>query len=143
MDPYRDVAAALGTKVGRSGRALAFDLISQIETGLPVSSLDRLSGAIAPRDPSFKFRIVPRATYMRRKKSRRLSAAESAEVARLARIWSFAKEVWGSEEEARAFMFRSHLLLEDRRPIDVAIGSEMGARLVEDVLGRLAYGSAA
>jgi len=143
MDPYRGVAAALGTKAGTSGRALAFDLISQIETGLPVASLDRLSNAIAPDDSSFKFRIVPRATYMRRKKNRQLSAAESADVARLARIWTFAKEVWGGDEEARAFMFRSHPLLEDLHPIDVAIGSEIGARLVEDVLGGLAYGSAA
>lgn len=143
MDPYRDVAVELGTKSGRSGGASAFDLISELEAGLPVSSLDRLSGAIAPDDNSFKFRIVPRATYARRKKSRRLSAAESADVARLARIWAFAKEVWGSQEEARGFMFRSHPLLEDRRPIDIALGSELGARLVENVLGGLLYGSAA
>ena len=142
MDPYRDVAAALGTKVGRSGRSLPFDLIAQIETGLPVSSLDRLSEAIAPDDVSFKFRIVPRATYARRKKKRRLSAAESADVARLARVWSFAKEVWRSDGEARDFLFRRNLLLEDRRPIDVAISSDIGARLVEDLLGKLAYGSA-
>jgi uncharacterized protein (DUF2384 family) len=34
-------------------------------------------------------------------------------------------------------------MLEDRRPVDVAITNEIGARLVEDVLGGLAYGTAA
>lgn len=141
MTSYSDVATALGVKVGRE--ASAFDLISQIERGLSVTALDRLSTTLAPNDRTFKYRIVPRATYVRRKKHRRLSFDESARVARVARIWAFAKEVWGSEEEARAFLFRSHPLLEDHRPIEVLIKSEIGARLVEDVLGRLAYGSAA
>ena len=141
MASYNEMASALGVKM--APEASAFELIRQIERGLSVSALDRLSGALAPRDRSFKYRIVPRPTYVRRKKDRRLSFEESARLARLARIWAFAKDVWGSEEEARAFMVRRHPLLEDQRPIDVVIKSEIGARLVEEVLGGLAYGSAA
>ena len=143
MDAYRDVASELGVEEPSSGHSLAFELISQIEKGLAVSTLDRLAKTIAPDDATFKYRIVPKATYVRRKRSRRLSAGESADVARLARVWSFAKEVWGGEEEARAFLFRKHPMLEDRRPVDVAVTNEIGARLVEDVLGGLAYGTAA
>ncbi len=141
MASYCDVATTLGVEV--APEASAFDLIRRIERGLSVAALDRISGALAPNDRSFKYRIVPRPTYARRKKDRRLSFEESARLARLARIWAFAKEVWGGEEEGRAFMFRRHLLLEDERPIDVVIKSEIGARLVEEVLGGLAYGSAA
>jgi putative toxin-antitoxin system antitoxin component (TIGR02293 family) len=117
--------------------------MDQIERGLPVAALDRLSDAIAPNDRAFRYRIVPRATYVRRKQRRRLSTEESARDVRLARVWSFALNVWKDEEEARAFMFREHPLLADRRPVDVALSSELGARLVEEALGRLAYGSAA
>ena len=140
MASYSDMATTLGVTV--APEASAFELIRQIERGLSVSALDRLSGALAPDDRSFKYRIVPKPTYVRRKKGRRLSFEEGARLARLARIWAFAKEVWGSEEEARAFMFRRHPLLEDQRPIDVAIKSDIGARLVEEALGGLAYGSA-
>lgn len=141
MASFSKMAMALGVEA--TPEASAFELISQLERGLPVTALDRLSAALAPNDRAFKYRIVPRPTYMRRKKHCRLSFGESARLARLARIWSFAKEVWGGEEEARAFMFRKHPLLEDQRPIDVVIKSEIGARLVEEGLGGLAYGSAA
>ena len=141
MTSYGEVATTLGVEV--TPELSVFDLISKLERGLSVAALDRLASALAPEDRAFKYRIVPRPTYVRRKKDRRLSFEESARLARLARIWAFAKEVWGSEEEARAFMFRRHPLLEDQRPIDVVIKSEIGARLVEEVLGGLAYGSAA
>ncbi len=35
------------------------------------------------------------------------------------------------------------MMLEGRRPVDVVLATDMGARLVEDILGRLKYGSAA
>jgi putative toxin-antitoxin system antitoxin component (TIGR02293 family) len=141
MASYNETATALGLQITREGSA--FDLISHIEKGLSVAALDRISRALAPDDRAFKYRIVPRPTYVRRKKGRRLSFEESARLARLARIWAFAGEVWGGDEEARDFMFRSHPLLDDQRPIDLVIKGEIGARLVEEVLGRLAYGSAA
>lgn len=143
MDPYSVIAAALGVKGRENQGTSPFVLISEIEKGLPVGALDRLSAELAPGRTDFKYRIVPRATYMRRNRSGHLSSRESAQLARLARIWEFAKLVWGSPEEARAFMFRTHPMLEDRPPVDVVVQSEIGSRLVEDVLGRLAYGSAA
>lgn len=61
---------------------------------------------------------------------------------RLAKIWSLAQAVWGSDEAARGFLSREHQLLDGRRPIDVAIENELGAELVRDILGRLQHGSA-
>jgi putative toxin-antitoxin system antitoxin component (TIGR02293 family) len=58
-------------------------------------------------------------------------------------VWGLAVDVWGEDEAARAFFFRSHALLEGRRPVDVVIGSDLGARLVEEILGRLKHGTAA
>ncbi|MBV9777902.1 MAG: DUF2384 domain-containing protein, partial [Acetobacteraceae bacterium] len=73
----------------------------------------------------------------------RLSPEESARVARLAQVWALALEVWGGEEEARAFLFRPHPMLDERRPIDVVLANEFGRPLVEGILGALQYGSAA
>ncbi len=73
----------------------------------------------------------------------RLSAQEGARLARVARVWALALDVWQSEGEARDFLFRAHPMLEDRLPVDVVIQSEIGAELVLDVLGRLKYGTAA
>lgn len=72
-----------------------------------------------------------------------LGPEASGRLARVAGLWAMAMAVWGGEEEARAFLFRPHPLLEGRPPVDVVLGSDLGARLVENVLGRLRYGSAA
>jgi uncharacterized protein (DUF2384 family) len=72
-----------------------------------------------------------------------LSPEEGAKVARIAEVWTLARQVWGSDDAARAFLFRPHPMLEGQRPIDVALANEFGRPLVEGILGRLQYGSAA
>ena len=141
-----DVASVLGVGEGDDLPASPLRLIARLEQGFPVGALDRVSHAVAPADARFKHRIVPRATLARRKAhddEQRLSAEESGRLARVAGLWAMAMDVWGGEEEARAFLFRPHPLLEGRPPIDLVLGSDLGARLVEDILGRLRYGSAA
>lgn len=125
-------------------RTTPFQLISSIEAGLPVEALERLARAIAPADAEFRHRFVPRATLARRKNdtNARLSVGQSDRLARIAGIWAHAVRVWKSEEAARAFLFRPHPMLEGRRPVDTALGTELGADLVDQILGGLEYGSA-
>lgn len=118
-------------------------LVARIENGLPVSAVERVSKLLAPGDSHFKYRIVPKATYERRKNRRHLSPDEGMLLARMARVWSMAVDVWGQDDEARDFLFRAHPMLEDRRPIDLVIESEIGSELVRDILAGLKYGSAA
>jgi len=117
-------------------------LKSRIEGGLPISALERMAQLLAPNDSQFKYRFVPKATFERRKTSHRLSSDEGMRIARVARVWNLAFDVWQTEEAARDFMFRTHPMLEDRRPIDVIIQNEIGAELVLDILSGLKYGSA-
>jgi len=140
MVALQEVAEVLGVAARRRG--LPIHLIAEIERGLPVSALVRVAGLLAPSDASFKYRIVPKASLARRKHAKRLSSDESSRLARLAKIWSFARAVWGSDSEARDFLSRPHQLLDNRLPLDVVLGSELGAQLVEEILGRLEYGSA-
>ncbi|HEY7607605.1 MAG TPA: antitoxin Xre/MbcA/ParS toxin-binding domain-containing protein [Alphaproteobacteria bacterium] len=117
--------------------------LALLHQGLPVKSLERIANAIAPSDARFKYRIVSKATVARLKLKRKLSANQSVLVARLAGIWARALKVWGSPEEARDFLYRPHPLLDGRPPIDLVFENEVGAQLVDDILGRLEHGSAA
>ncbi|WP_374308954.1 hypothetical protein [Methylocella sp.] len=64
------------------------------------------------------------------------------QAARIARVWAVAFEVWQSRDEARGFLFRPHLMIEDKRPIDMTIQSESRAERVPGILGRLKCGTA-
>lgn len=138
-----NVADVLGIAVDEKAPVTPLRMVSILEEGLPVKSLERVSGLIAPSDTAFKHRIVPRATLGRRKQGERLTTEESSRVERVARVWALAVEVWKSEENARAFLWREHPLLDLRRPIDVVMANDLGAKLVEDILGRLRHGTAA
>lgn len=139
---YRAIADALGIGARREFKS-PFTLIDMIERGLPLSALDRVCEAIAPEDRSLRYRIVPRATLARMQDAKaRLSPEQSDQLARLARVWALALDVWGDTDDAREFLLRKHMLLENRIPLDVALGSEIGGELVEDILGGLQHGTA-
>ncbi len=150
------VAEILGLKARGEGPGSLLGLAAEVDRGLPLSALERVVRRVAPEDHGFAFRLIPRATLARRRKAAaagggqaerrgaaRLSPDEGARVARLAEVWALAREVWGSDEAARAFLFRPHPMLEGRRPVDVVLANEFGRPLVEGILGRLQYGSAA
>ncbi|MEO8411364.1 MAG: antitoxin Xre/MbcA/ParS toxin-binding domain-containing protein [Propionivibrio sp.] len=86
------------------------------------------------------YRIVPEATYKRRRET--LSADESARAERLARIFATAEYVWDSESAAQAFLKTPHAMLQGRTPLDISL-TELGARRVEELLWRLYHGIAA
>lgn len=143
--PMFDVASVLGIEVGNRNDVSPVAIAGMIENGFPLRALDRVTQAVAPADQTIKHRIVPRATLARRRKddAERLTSEESGRTYRLAQVWAACLDVWKEPEAARAFLYRSHPLLDQRRPIDVVLGSDLGARLVEDILGRLKFGSAA
>lgn len=85
-------------------------------------------------------RIIPEATYKRRRSN--LTADESERAERLARVFATADYVWNSEEDARAFLSSPHPMLHGRTPLDVSL-TELGARRVEALLWKLYYGIAA
>ena len=125
------------------GAASPLALVDRINDGLPLAAVEAFA-ARAGLEPALRYRIVPKATLAPRRKRREpLSREESARLARAAKILALAEEVWGSADEARAFLHRPHSMLEDRRPIDVTLDNEFGADLVEGILQRLRFGSAA
>ena len=114
---------------------------------LTTADLDDLARRLAPDDRSFRYRVVSKASYARRKAAANgsgvglLSAAESERVERIAFLWRFAMELWKDETDARRFLFAPHMLMDYQKPIDLALASESGARRVENMIGRAMYGT--
>jgi putative toxin-antitoxin system antitoxin component (TIGR02293 family) len=137
------IEALLGVKPGRQSSRLA--LANSIEHGLPVTALDRLADIVAPDDARFKFRLIPKATLERRRRSssKRLTSEEGDRLARLAKVFSFALDIYREPEKAREFLSRPHPMLDGKAPLDVALTTSPGADLVVNLLGRLAYSGGA
>lgn len=128
-------------RVGDTRLGLADSIVS----GLPVSALDHLADAVAPDDTRFKFRLIPKATLDRRKKSasRRLTSEEGDRLARIAKVFSFAMGVYQDKGKVREFLGRPHAMLDGKAPLDVALATGPGADVVINLLGRAAYGGGA
>jgi len=116
------------------------ELESAVAAGLPKRSASKLAARLYPdAKEALRYRstIVPLATWKRR--TTRLSPAESERTERLARVLALAEYVWDDQETARRWMFAEHPELDGRTPAE-ASRSELGARRVEDILNRLLYG---
>lgn len=119
------------------------ELDEMVSKGLPKGALKASIEHICKSAEDRKkmlYRIIPEATYKRRREY--LSAEESERAERLARIFATADYVWSSEQDAQAFLTTPHSMLQGRKPLDVSM-TELGARRVEELLWRLYYGIAA
>jgi putative toxin-antitoxin system antitoxin component (TIGR02293 family) len=119
------------------------ELDELVSHGLPKNALKASVDRICLSNEDRKhllYRIIPEATYKRRRD--RLSVEESERAERLARIYATAQYVWNSDDDARAFLHAPHPMLQGRTPLDVSM-SELGARRVEELLWKLYYGIAA
>lgn len=139
MESHKDIVRLLGgaKAVGRPVRTLA-DLDAAVQAGLPRTALEHLMSTVAPGPERAKLRnrVVPRASFQRRKV---LSAAHSAATERLARITALAQSVWEDDAKAQRFLWSEHPELGRRKPIEVAL-TELGARQVEEVIQRGLHG---
>lgn len=118
------------------------ELDALVSKGLPKGALKASVERICKSTEDRKhllYRIIPEATYKRRRD--RLSVEESERAERLARVFATAQYVWGSEDDTRAFLSTPHPMLQDRTPLDVSM-TELGARRVEELLWKLYFGIA-
>lgn len=143
MTELRQAAKLLGPSLPAAARSSDVGYLELIERGLSLKVLERLSFAVAPEDAGFKYRLVSKANLARYTSAqRRLNAAQSVLVARLASAWVETLRVWKSEEATRDFLFRPHPILSGRRPVDLVLENEIGADLVRRTLGGLEAGAA-
>lgn len=123
--------------------ALAFtpsDLVEVLRSGLPVRELEDLQASLAvPMEKLVPMLGISKATFHRRKAEGRLGQAESDRVVRFARLMGKAVEVMESEENARRWLAAPQIGLGGAVPLEYA-ETEVGAREVENLLGRIEHG---
>lgn len=131
------IANVMGLK--KTVRSLG-ELSEVVSHGIPKSSLRRIAGRVAS-DPKEErevlHRLIPPATYKRRKNLLKPEESEKAE--RLARVIATAEYVWEDEEAVRRFLKSPHPELGGRTPLEAAY-TELGARRVEELLWKLFHG---
>jgi putative toxin-antitoxin system antitoxin component (TIGR02293 family) len=124
------------------GRTLSSDcdMREAIREGFPpavVEELMRASG-LTLRELASALDLSPR-SLQRRRRGGRLARYESDRLYRLARIVAIANEHLGDHQRATRWLKRPNRALGGLAPV-AAIDTELGARQVENILGRIAYG---
>ena len=116
------------------------ELIRRIQKGLPFSDLKVLQNSIdMPFEQLAAKLSISRSTLQRRKAAGRLSPDESDKVIRFARLLEHATNVFGDVDKARAWLKFPQRGLGGAVPLDYA-ETEIGAREVDNLLGRIDYG---
>ena len=115
-------------------------MVEVLRVGLPVYELDALQASLAvPMEKLVPMLGISKATLHRRKAEGRLDQAESDRVVRFAKLMGKAVEVMESEENARQWLNSPQFGLGGAVPLEYA-ETEVGAREVENLLGRIEYG---
>lgn len=128
-----------GTKVFRR-RSGPSELRTRIRDGLPYSALESVRGRLRLSLPETAVILhTPLRTLARRRRERKLQAAESDRLYRLARVAAQAIITFGNEEKAAAWLRRENRSLNNQPPLQL-LDTEVGVRQIEDVLGRIQYG---
>jgi putative toxin-antitoxin system antitoxin component (TIGR02293 family) len=126
----------LGKPIRRPG-----DLTSLVRRGLPATSIAALADRLHVTSAALSRTLgIPQRTLTRRlSQASLLTPAESDRTVRMARLYTCAIEMLGDEARAVAWFTTPNRALGGEKPLD-QLDTDTGARTVEDILGRIAYG---
>ena len=115
-------------------------LINRVRDGLPMAEFHAVREMLGLSEERLAALLgMSRATLHRRKKSGHLDRAESDRLVRYARLFSRASEALGGFAGARSWLVAPARAFHGECPLDYA-DTEIGAREVESLLGRLEHG---
>ena len=136
------IAKILGGRkvLGKSIKS-SLELTDLIRKGLPAGSLLILGQKLDLKNAALSQKLgIPQRTLTRRlSKHSRLTAAESDRTVRLARMYATAVEMIGNDEKAAKWLVTPNRALGGDLPID-QLDTDLGAKEVENILGRIAHG---
>lgn len=114
--------------------------ISRIHAGLSFRAVQNLQKALGmPLEKVASVLGMSRATLHRRKIQGKIDKEESEKLVRYQRLLEKAGDVFGNAASAREWLIHKQTGLGGAVPFDFA-KSEIGAREVENLLGRIEYG---
>lgn len=135
-----EIAAAL--EIGDAESMTLLDLAGRCERGLPLSCFTRLRTILEPECRHLLDALISPSSLSQRKLGK-LTACESDSVVRMVDCWLVARRVFQDDVKTRRWLEKPHAFLGGRPPLQVAATSTCGAEVVDQLLGRLQYGSAA
>jgi putative toxin-antitoxin system antitoxin component (TIGR02293 family) len=138
-----EVARKLGGErvLGAVVRSQA-DLALAVRNRLPLAALKGLTQAGLSEQEIERFVIPQRTRRHRTDKNQPLTVDESDRAVRLLRVQTVAEETFGDKEKANRWLRRPLTELDGESPLLVA-QTEAGARVIETILGKIAWGAAA
>lgn len=114
--------------------------IRSVREGISVKKLQEVANELGVADRKLAEVLkIPSRTFDRRLRSGVLSVSESDSLARVARLFERASEIFGSAEKARGWMSSPLAALDGETPLQRA-DTSIGAIQVDDLLGRIDYG---
>ncbi|WP_225707413.1 antitoxin Xre/MbcA/ParS toxin-binding domain-containing protein [Bradyrhizobium cenepequi] len=118
------------------------DLALAVRKRLPLTALQGLSKAGLSDQEIEQFVIPQRTRRHRAEKKQPLTIEESDRAVRLLRVQTLAEDTFGDVAKANVWLRRPLAELHGEPPLAVA-QTEAGARVVETILGKIAWGAAA
>jgi putative toxin-antitoxin system antitoxin component (TIGR02293 family) len=118
------------------------DLALAVRNRLPLEALKGLAQAGLSEQEIERFVIPQRTRRHRADKKQPLTVEESDRAVRLLRIQTLAEETFGDNEKANRWLRHPLAALRGEAPLTIA-QTEAGARVIETILGKIAWGAAA
>jgi len=119
------------------------DLVRLVRRGVPTQALDHFLTVSHLTFGAIEHHVLARRTFKRRQDAAQpLDPIESDRLMRLVRLVAAADETFGDPQKAMAWLGRENRALDGQTPLSLA-DTDLGARSVEILLGRIGHGLAA
>jgi putative toxin-antitoxin system antitoxin component (TIGR02293 family) len=119
--------------------ALGVDL-QAVETGVALQTLANFVEASGLRFADIYEVVIPARTLKHRKaRQEALTLDESDKFARLVRVYDHAVKVFGTKEKALHWLNKPKQRFAERTPLEM-VRTDLGGRMVEEMLGQIDYG---
>jgi putative toxin-antitoxin system antitoxin component (TIGR02293 family) len=114
--------------------------LETVEAGVPVATMARFVTASGMQLKDVYEVVIPARTLKHRKARKEpLTSDESDKLVRLIRVYDQALRVLGEKEKALYWLSEPKKRFEDRTPIQM-LRTDLGGRMVEEMLGQIYYG---
>lgn len=114
--------------------------LETVEAGVPVPTLTDFVAASGMQFKDIYEVVIPARTLKHRKARKEpLTPDESDKLVRLVRVYDQAVRVFGDEEKALYWLSEAKRRFDGRTPIQM-LRTDLGGRMVEEMLGQIYYG---
>jgi putative toxin-antitoxin system antitoxin component (TIGR02293 family) len=140
MTPAAVAKALGGAKVLKTDVQSEFDLVSAAMEGLsPEAASKVLASGLLSAEELYQL-VIPRRTFERRRDEKQpLTVDEADRLLRVVRVVVQAAESLGDADKARVWLRTPNRALRGEAPMGM-LATDIGARMVERVLGRIEHG---